>query len=58
MGGAGDELAMACSASRIRIRMKPPAKADEKEAPSRLDAGKARAPISARCGAAKAPVLS
>jgi hypothetical protein len=41
MGGAGDERAMACSASRTRFSMKPPAKADEEEAPSRLDAGKA-----------------
>jgi hypothetical protein len=44
---------MDCSASQTRFSMKPPIPADEVEAPSRLNSSKAKAPISARCGAAK-----
>jgi hypothetical protein len=53
MGGAGDELAMDYSASQTRFRMKPPTPAGEAGAPSRLNASKAKATVSARCGAAK-----
>jgi hypothetical protein len=53
MGNAGDELALDCSTSQTRFSMKPPTQASEAGEPSRLDASKAKAPISARCGAAK-----